>query len=37
LYGDYDRSAFSDESLGLIVVAELTSETQPSYADAHSL
>ncbi len=22
LYGDYDRSAFSDESLGLIVVAE---------------
>jgi SAM-dependent methyltransferase len=37
LYGDYDRSAFSDESLGLIVVAELTGETQPSYADAHSL
>jgi SAM-dependent methyltransferase len=24
LYGDYDRSAFSDESLGLIVVAEPT-------------
>jgi SAM-dependent methyltransferase len=27
LYGDYDRSAFSDESLGLIVVAEPTGET----------
>jgi SAM-dependent methyltransferase len=37
LYGDYDRSAFSDESLGLIVVAELTEENQPAHADAHSL
>jgi SAM-dependent methyltransferase len=37
LYGDYDRSAFSDESLGLIVVAEPTEEHQPSHADAHSL
>jgi SAM-dependent methyltransferase len=26
LYGDYDRSAFSDESLGLIVVAEPTGD-----------
>ncbi len=26
LYGDYDRSAFSDESLGMIVVAEQTGD-----------
>ena len=37
LYGDYDRSAFSDESLGLIVVAEPTEENQPAHAHAPSL
>jgi SAM-dependent methyltransferase len=33
LYGDYDRSAFSDESLGMIVVAEPTGNERESTAD----
>jgi len=33
LYGDYDRSAFSDESLGLIVVAEPTGDWREPTTD----
>ena len=33
LYGDYDRSPFSDESLGLIVVAEPTGDQRESTTD----